>query len=156
LHALAKAGVKQLPLSVSTCVRRKGRCGLTQEGNGAFLGFIVLDGEVDRARAAIDGHKQVAFASLSICGLQLWQMLDVDVDEAKVVVAEGTLSLGRAFGEKLCPSVQTFGLEDAPDAVAVKVRQEMGDDKGEIVEREVGGTPQAADNSALFFSGFPR
>ncbi len=83
-------------------------------------------------------------------------MPDVDVDEAKVVVAEGNLAFGRAFGERLCPSVQTFGLEDTPDAVPVEVRQEVGDDEGEIIEREVGGAPQAADDGTLFFGGLPR
>ena len=33
----------------------EGCCGLTQEGDGAPLGFVVLDGEVDRAGPAVDG-----------------------------------------------------------------------------------------------------
>ena len=68
------------------------------------------------------------------------------MDEAKVIVMEAAL----AFSEPVCggirPAVQALGLEDAPDAVAVEVRQEMADDEGEVIEREVGGTPQAADD----------
>ena len=66
--------------------------GLSQEGNGAALGLIVLDGEVDGAGLAIDGDLKVALAALATDGLQLGQVLDVDVDEAKVVVPEGSLS----------------------------------------------------------------
>ena len=82
-------------------------------------------------------------------------MLDVDVDEAEVVVAEGTLAFDRPLGDGLWSAVQALGLEDAPDAVAIKMRQEVADDEGEIIEREVRGSPQGADDGALLFSGFP-
>ena len=55
---------------------------LTQDGDGAALGFVVLDGEVDGARATVDGDEQVALAPLAVARLQVGQVLDVDVDEA--------------------------------------------------------------------------
>ena len=82
-------------------------------------------------------------------------MLDVDADKAEVIVTKGTVTFRRR-SEGHLPSVQAFGLEDTPDAVAIEVRQEMGDDEGGVVEWEVGGAPQAADDGASFFSGFPR
>ncbi len=44
---------------------------LAQEGNGALLSFIVLDGQVDGARAAVDGDVERALAAFAIGGLQL-------------------------------------------------------------------------------------
>jgi len=86
----------------------KGGGGLAQEGDGALLGFVVLDGEVDCARATIDGDEQVSFAPVAVARLQLGQVLDVDVDEAEVVVAEGALALGghseKGFGRRFRPS----------------------------------------------------
>src|SRR5207253_4106962 len=38
---------------------------LLEEGLRAGLGLVVLDREVDRARAAVDGHEQVALAALA-------------------------------------------------------------------------------------------
>src|SRR3954451_12503523 len=114
------------------------RRGLTEEGNGALLGLVVLDGEVDRAGAAIDGDVEVALAPFAIGGLQLWQVLDVDVDKSEVVVLELALTpLGPVRGRRW-PSAHALGAEDAPDAVAVEVRQEMADHEGEVIEGEVG------------------
>ena len=53
----------------------KGGCGLAQEGDGALFGFVVLDGEVDGARVAVDGHEQVSLAPFAVAGLQLGQVL---------------------------------------------------------------------------------
>ncbi len=78
------------------------------------------------------------------------------MNEAEVIIAEGTLAFGGAIGEELLPAVQALCLEDALDAVAIEMWQEVGDDEGEIVEREVGGTPQATNDGALLFGGFPR
>jgi len=47
------------------------RAGLAQGGDGAVLGFVVLDGEMDGARAAVDGDEQAALAPLAVAGLQL-------------------------------------------------------------------------------------
>ena len=82
-------------------------------------------------------------------------MLDVDVDEAEVVVSERALAFGGAFGEGLWPAVQPFDLEDAPDAVAVEVRQEVADDEGKVIEWKVGAAPQGADDGALLLGRLP-
>src|SRR4051812_1370480 len=46
-----------------------------QESPGAGLGLVVLDRQVDEARAAVDGHEQVALAQLAIGSTQLGQVL---------------------------------------------------------------------------------
>ena len=65
------------------------------------------------------------------------EVLDVDVDEAEVVVLERALALGGPLRNRLGPAAQPLGLEDAPDAVAIEVRQEVGDDEGQIIKGEV-------------------
>jgi len=80
-------------------------------------------------------------APLAIAGLMLGQAFDVDVYEAKVVVAEGALALGGALRSGFWPAVQAFPPQDAPDAVAVEVRQNVADKQSEIIEREVGRAP---------------
>ena len=82
-------------------------------------------------------------------------MLDVDMDEAEVVVLECPLALGWAFRSWFGPAAQTLGLQDAPNAVAIEVRQEVRDDEGEVIEREVGGSTQGADNGPFLFAGLP-
>ena len=113
---------------------RKCARGFAPERDGAAPGLVVLDREVDRARAAVDGHEQEALAPLAVAGLPLWRMLDVNVHEARVIVSERALPLGKAFGAGLWPSIQALGLEDAPNAVAVELRQEVGDGEGEVIE----------------------
>ena len=49
--------------------KRRGR--FTQESDGTGFGFVVLDGEVDRARAAVDGDGERALAPFAIGGLPL-------------------------------------------------------------------------------------
>ena len=87
-----------------------------------------------------------ALAPLAVAGLQLGQVLDVDVHEAEVVIAKGALAFGGPFRKRLWSAVQALGLEDAPDAVAVEVQQDVADNKGEVVERETGCTPEGADD----------
>ena len=48
--------------------------------------------------------------------------------EAEVIVLEGALAFGGLRRCRFKATVEAFGLEDAPDAVAVEMRQEMGDD----------------------------
>ena len=75
------------------CHAERKRCGrFAQESDGACLCLVVLDGQVDRARAAIDGDIEKALAPFAISGLQLGQMLDVNMDEAKVIVFESALT----------------------------------------------------------------
>jgi hypothetical protein len=53
------------------------------------------------------------------------------------------------------PAAQARRLEDAVDVVPVEVRQEVGDDEGEVVEREAGGAAQLADHGALLLARLP-
>jgi hypothetical protein len=82
-------------------------------------------------------------------------VLDVDVDEAEVIVFEGALALCGPLRHRLGAAVQPFGLEDTPDAVAVEVRQEVAHDKGQVIEGEVSGPAQGADHGAFLFGGLP-
>jgi hypothetical protein len=66
---------------------------------------------------------------------------------------KGSLS-GSVEGD-LVPAVQPFGFQDAPDAVAVEVTQEVGDHESEVVEGEVGNAAQGADYGALLLAYFP-
>ena len=93
----------------------KRRGGFAQESDGTGFGFIVLDGEMDRARAAVDGDIEIALAPFAIGGLQLGQVLDVDMHEAEVIVLEGALALGGLCRCRLGAAVEALGLEDAPD-----------------------------------------
>ena len=76
---------------------RKGLSGLREEGErvGGILG--VIDGQMNEARAAVDGDVEVAFAPVSVGGPQLWQMFDVDMNEAEIVLPKATLSLNPKF-----------------------------------------------------------
>ena len=136
-------------------VERKGCRSLTQKGDGACLGLVVLDGEKDRARAAVDGDVEIALAPLAIGGLQLGQVLDVDVHKAEVIVLEGALAFGGLCRWRFGPAVEAFGPEDAPDAVAVEMRQEVGDDEGQVVEGKVGDPTERADNGTLLLGCLP-
>jgi hypothetical protein len=131
----------------------EGRERLLQEGHGAGLGLVVLDRQVDGARAAIDGHEQVALAPCAAPGAQLGQVLHVHVDEAELVLLElGRGLLGRGGGR---PAAQARRLEDAVDVVAVEVGQEVPDHEGELVEREARSPAQLADHGALLLARLP-
>ena len=93
--------------------------------------------------------KRLAFAALAVGGLQLGQVFDVDMDEAEVVVAEGALALGGTARHWPWPTVQAVRLENAPDVVATEVQQEVADDEGQVVEREVSAAPQGTDDGAF-------
>src|SRR4051812_43782320 len=77
------------------------------------------------------------------------------MDKAEVIVLEGALAFGGLRRCWLGATIEAFGLEDAPDAVAVEMRQEMGDDKRQVIEREVGDPAQRADNGALRLGCLP-
>ena len=147
--------MKHEPRSVSTCVTLKGKARdrLLQEGDRAGGQLVVLDGQVHPARAAVDGHIEEALAALAIGGLQLGQVLDVDVHEAEVVVLErAALALALLRRRQ---AAQPFGLEDAVDGIAVEMRQEVGDHEGQVIERKAGGLAQGADDGPLLLGGFP-
>ena len=69
-----------------------------------------------------------ALAPLAIGCLQLGQVLDVDVNETEVVILVGALSPRRFGGGGWLTAVETFRPENVPDAIAVEMGQEMGDD----------------------------
>ena len=133
----------------------EGGGGLLEEGNGAPLGLVVFDREVHRARAPVDGDVEVALAALAVGRLQLGQVLGVDVHEAEVVVAEAALASPWPPRGGRRPAAQPLGVEDAPDAVAVEVRQEVADHEGVVVEGEAGGAAKGADHGALLVRGLP-
>jgi len=54
-------------------------------------------------RAPVDGNVEIALTALAIDGLQLRQMLDVDVCEAEVVVLERALALPYPSGDGRLP-----------------------------------------------------
>jgi len=82
-------------------------------------------------------------------------VLDVDVHEAELVILEAALSFGGLCWRRFSAPVQSFGLEDTPDAVAIEMRQEMADDEGQVVEGEVAKPTERADNGALFVTRLP-
>jgi hypothetical protein len=68
---------------------------LGQETNGVGGVLGVVHRQMDEARAAIDGDIQVTLAHLSVGGAQRGQVFDADVDEAKIIVPEASLTLWR-------------------------------------------------------------
>ena len=90
---------------------------------------------------------------LAVGGSQLGQVLDVDVDEAEIIVLEGA-ALPLALLRRR-QTAEPLSLEDAVDRIAVEMRQEVRDDEGQIVERKAGGLAQGADDRPLLLRGFP-
>src|SRR5215203_4627716 len=134
-------------------LEREGLDGLLQEGHSTARGFIVLDREMDEAGGAVDGDIEVPLAALAISGAQLGQVLHVHMHEAEIVVLEGPVRLaGAACGRQ---TAQALGFQDAVDRVAIEMRQEVGDHKGEIIQRTARRTPQGADDGPLFVRCFP-
>jgi hypothetical protein len=134
-------------------LEREGGDRLLEERHRAGLGLVVLDRQVHRARAAVDGDVEVALLDLAVGGLQLRQVLDVDMHEAEIVVLEG--GEGPLLRRRLRQPVEAGRLEDAVDVATLEVRQEMRDDEGEVVEREAGGLAQLADHRALLLGRDP-
>jgi hypothetical protein len=134
----------------------KGGGRLAEEGDGTLLGLVILEREMDGAGAAIDRDMEEALAPLAIGGLQLGQVLDVDMHEAEVILFKATLALGGPLSNRPGPAVQAFGLEDAPDAIAIEVQPEVADHEGEIIAGEVGGPAQGAGHGAFLLGCLPR
>src|SRR5215218_8948332 len=131
----------------------EGPDGLFQKGHGAALGFIILDGQMDEAGGAVDGHVQVPLAALTISGAQLGQVLHVHMHEAEIVVLEGPVRLaGAACGRQ---TAQALGFQDAVDRVSIEMRQKVGDHEGEVIQRKARRTTQGADDGPLLLGGFP-
>lgn len=80
-------------------------------------------------------------------------MLHVHVQEADLVLLElAVWFAGRGCGWE---TIETLGLEDAVDGVAVEVGQGVGDHEGEVIEGKAGGTTQGANDGALLLAGLP-
>ena len=106
--------------------------------------------------ATVDGNKEVALASLAVSGLQLGKMLDIDVNKTEIIILEDTLASGRLRGDWRSSPTEAFASKNSPDAVAVKMRQEVRHHEGQVVEGKVRALPQGADHSPLFVRGLPR
>src|SRR4029453_7111655 len=132
----------------------KGLDGLLQEGHGAALSLVVLDREVHEAGGTIDGDIEVPLAALTVSRAQLGQVLHVHVHETKIVRLEAAMRSAGAISR--WQAAQALSFQDAVDRVAIEMRQEVADHKGEVIQGKAGGTPQGADNGALFIRGFPR
>src|SRR5215213_1137372 len=74
--------------------------------------------------------------------------------KAEIIGLERTIRLTRSAW--LRQAAQALGFQDAVDRVAVEVGQEMGDHKGQVIQRKAGSATQRTDNGALFFCCFPR
>src|SRR4051812_47138511 len=74
LHAQAPArGLKPIGREAGATVgeplgdaERERLDGLRQEGDGAALGFVVLDRQVDEAGGAVDGHIEIPLTALAV------------------------------------------------------------------------------------------
>ena len=82
---------------------RRGLVNALQEVHSTGLALIVVQADVHPARGPVDGHKQVA--TLGLVG-HLRQVLDVDVDEAWLVVLEGLCRLGSQVVSRIELSTQ--------------------------------------------------
>lgn len=71
---------------------RRGILQSPQEVDATGVGHVVVDAQEDPARGAVDSHEQIAAGRL--VG-HLWQVLDVDVHKARLVVLEGLLGRDR-------------------------------------------------------------
>jgi hypothetical protein len=119
---------------------------LVEEGDRAAGQFVVLNSQMHPARAAVDSHVEEALAALAISGLQLGQVLDVDVEEAEVVLLERAALPPTLVSRR--QAVQALGLENAVDGIAVEVRQEVRDHEGEVIEGKARGLARRAQTMA--------
>jgi hypothetical protein len=86
------------------------------------------------AGGAVDGDVQVEFAQDVVAIPQFGQVLDVDVDEADLVLLEVAVRLAGLLGGG----------------------QEMADDEGQRVEGKAGGAAERAHDGALLVTGAAR
>jgi hypothetical protein len=110
-----------------------------QKGHRRGGRLIILDGEMDEAGGAVDGHVQIPLAALAISGAQLGQVLHVHVHEAEIVVFEGPVRLAGAACRR--QAAQALGFQNAVDRVAIEMRQKVRDHEGEIIQRKARRTP---------------
>lgn len=99
----------------------RGQLQAAQEIDTAVLGHVAVDVHEDPAHGAVDGDEQVAARGLD---RHLGQVLDIDMNEARLVALEGLLRLNRfAFGfrDHVFKTRHPFALEQARDARAGNV-----------------------------------
>jgi hypothetical protein len=126
-----------------------------QEGDGTLLCFIVFHGRMGWARPAVNGDIEVALACFPINSPQLRQMLDIYMYEAKVIVLEDALTASRLSRSRRPAPIKAFTAKNPPNAIAVEVRQEVHDDEGQVIEREIRALPHGADHSSLLLRCLP-
>ena len=161
LHAQALArGPEPISREAGAAVREhmgdlegKGPDRLLEEGHGTALSLVVLDGEVDEARGAVDSHIQVPLAALTVAVAQLGQVLHVHMDKAEIVVLEAAVRSAGAISRG--QAAQALGFQDAIDRVAIEVRQKVGHHEGEVIQRKARRATQGADDGPLFVRCFP-
>src|SRR5437870_13746922 len=73
--------------------------------------------------------------------------------KAKIVLLEAAVRSAGAISRR--EAAQALGFQDAVDRIAIEMRQEMSDHKGQVIQRKAGGPPQRADNGALLLTGLP-
>ena len=98
---LAGETVRELAAVVGEHLLNSHRGGLleaTKKVGAAGLGLVAVDAKEHPARGPVDGHEQVA--PMGLIG-HLWQVLDVDVQEAGLIVFEGLERGGLAFHHRL-------------------------------------------------------
>ena len=78
-------------------LHRRGQLETAQEVGTADFGLVAVDAEVHPARRPVDGDKQIA--TLGLIG-HLWQVFDVDVQEAGLIVLEGFERGWLAFNDR--------------------------------------------------------
>lgn len=77
---------------------KKGGFGSFEEIDGIIGILRVIDGQMDRARASINGDIEKTFPPFSICCLQFRQMFHIDMDITRIVSNPGTFLSTHRFG----------------------------------------------------------
>jgi hypothetical protein len=131
----------------------EGLDGLLEKGDRRGGGLIILDRQVDEAGGTIDGDIEGPLAALAVGGPELGQVLHVYMHEAEIVRLEAAMRSAGAISQR--EAAQTLGFQDAVDRIAIEMRQEVADHKGEAIQRKARRTPQRADDGPLLVTGFP-
>ncbi|GAN94876.1 hypothetical protein Gbth_132_003 [Gluconobacter thailandicus F149-1 = NBRC 100600] len=115
------------------------------ERKGGFDGLEEVDGvlgvmdrQMHRSGAPVDGDIQISLPPFSVRRLKFRQMLHIDMDVTRVVVPEGSFPTnGSGFRSERKP-VQPRTFQNAPDAVPVQMQQEMPHDECQVVQAKPG------------------
>jgi hypothetical protein len=124
LSLVVKRSVNCEPLSVRILLILIGEASLSRRRkiDAACLRYVSIDVHEDPSRGAVDGDEQVAACALV---RHLGQILDIDVDEARLVVPEGLFRRDRfAFGlrNQILQARHAFALEKTGDTSPVGPR----------------------------------